>query len=134
MTARAAVHTLVSTDVEIGDIGVQNTYAANSVDSPPEELFVIIKWEPTTKAFKKRGIDRVTVWVHDRQRDYGRIDSVLARLKDLLPDAVHVAGTDGWTLTTADWLGEGPDLFDSGYQTVTRWAEFSVVSRYTASG
>ena len=137
MPARAAVQQLVALDPVLGNgpggIGVENVYAANSVDTPPEQLFIIIKWEPTTVVFKTTGTDRISVWVHDKDRDYTRIGQALERLKTILTDAVHVSGEDGWVLTTAEWRGESPDLYDGGYETVTRFAEFDVVSRYAPS-
>lgn len=132
MTARGALQTLLETDAELTALGVQAVYPTNAVDTPPEDFFLIIRWDPTTMAFKSVGSGRVQIWAHDRSRDYGRITDALKRLKDLLPATVHRAGADGWTLTTAEWLGEGPDLFDGGYNTVTRYADFTVVSRYTA--
>lgn len=132
MAARSAVHTLVSEDPTLAGIGVTNTYPSNSVDTPPEELFIVTRWEPSTVAFKQLGTDRVSLWVHDRQRDYGRIDLVIHRLKELLTSSVHLDGGDGWILTTAEYIGEGPDLADVGYGTITRYVEFTAVSRYTA--
>jgi hypothetical protein len=133
MPARAALQSLLEQDPILGeDIGVEAVYPTNAVDTPAEQLFIVIRWDPTTMAFKQVGADRCSIWVHDTQRDYGRITDALQRLKELLPATVHRAGEDGWTLTTAEWLGEGPDLFDGGYNTVTRYADFNVVSRYTA--
>lgn len=134
MTARAALQTLLETDPRLAEIGVTAVYPTNAVDTPPDDLFLVIRWDNTEKAFGAVGRDRVSIWAHDRQRDYGRIGECLDHLKDLLPAQIHLPGTDGYTLTTADWLGEGPDLFDGGYNTVTRYADFNVVSRYTASG
>lgn len=133
MAARAALQTLLEEDTELTEIGVEAVYPTNSVDTPGEELFIVIRWDATQVAFKNKGTDRCSIWVHDKQRDYGRITSCLERLKNLLPEQVHLAGEDDWTLTTAEWLGEGPDLFDAGYNTVTRYADFNVVSRYTPS-
>lgn len=133
MPARAAVHTLLEDDVDLQDIGSQAVYASNSVDTPAEEVFLIIKWETTTSAFKSRGRDRVSIWAHDRQRDYGRIDKLLHRVRELLTDTVQRAGGDGWTMTLAEWDGEGPDLVDGGFDTITRFADFTVVSRYTTT-
>lgn len=134
MPARAALQTLLEEDVELAEIGVSAVYPTNSVDTPAEDLFVVIRWDPTTRAFGATGSDRVQIWAHDTQRDYGRIAQVLERLKVLLPATVHLQGADGYSLTTAEWNGEGPDLFDGGYNTVTRYADFTVVSRYTAIG
>jgi hypothetical protein len=133
MTARAALHTLLSDDVELATIGVERVYPTNAVDTAPESCFVIVRWDPSTVAFKTTGPDRAQIWVHDVDRSYDRINAALHRIRELLTDTVHRAGADGWTLTTAEWLGEGPDLFDAGYSTCTRYADFTVISRYTAS-
>lgn len=134
MPARAALHTLLEGDVSLQTLGVQAVYSTNSVDTPKEGLFLVVRWDLTSAAFKNRGTDRFSIWAHDVRRDYGRINDVLRRLKDLIPAQIHLSGTDGYTLTTAKWLGEGPDLFDDGYNTCTRYADFQAVSRYTASG
>jgi hypothetical protein len=134
MAARAALQSLLEDDAELSNIGVTAVYPTNSVDTPPDELFLIVRWDPTNRVFGNRGQDRVQIWVHDKSKDYGRISLCLARLRELLPAVVHRAGADGWTLSTAEWAGEGPDLYDDGYGTVTRFADFVLVSRYTASG
>lgn len=109
-------------------------YPTNSVDTPGEDLFVVIRWDPTNAVFGVHGTDRFTVWVHDKQKDYGRITDCLNRLRDLIPAQTHLVGADGWVLTTAKWLGEGPDLYDGGYETLTRYADFQSVSRYASPG
>lgn len=129
MAARAALFKLLSEDNTLQSLGVENVYPTNAVDTPPEDCFLVIRWEPSTMAFKNVGSDRVSIWAHDRSRDYGRIDEVLQHLKELLPATIHLPGEDGQTLTTSEWLGEGPDLFDAGYQTVVRFVEFTVISR-----
>lgn len=134
MAARAALQSLLEADLRLQEIGVGAVYPTNTVDTPGEELFLVIRWEPTDVAFKNRGTDRVSIWAHDRQRDYGRISDILGHLRDRIPQEVHRPGADGWILTTAEWLGEGPDLFDGGYDTLTRYADFRVVSRYDTSG
>lgn len=133
MPARAAVQSLLESDVQLQNIGVEAVYGSNSIDTPKEDLFVVVRWEPTQLAFKKKGTDRCSIWAHDKNRDYTRIDKVLQRIKDLLTDTVHRAGGDGWTMTLATWNGEGPDLVDGGFHTVTRYADFTVVSRYTTT-
>lgn len=134
MSARAALQTLLEADQVLLDLGVGAVYPTNSVDTPAEDLFLIIRWDPSTKVFGTTGTDRFSIWAHDRQRDYGRIAEVLERLKNLVPAQVHLRGADGWVLTTADWLGEGPDLYDPGYETLTRYADFQGVSRYDSLG
>ena len=131
MTARAALFTLLAQDTALVALGVQAVYPTNSVDTPPEACFLILRWDAKDIAFGRTGVTRCTVWAHDRDRDYGRIAKVLQRVEDLLAGTVHRAGQDGWTLTQADYLGQGPDLFDSGYSTCTRYSDFQVVSRLT---
>jgi len=134
MSARAALQTLLEEDETLLDLGVGAVYPTNSVDTPAEDLFIVIVWQPTAAAFGSTGTDRFTVWCHDKQRDYGRINDVLAHLKTLVPEQVHLVGADGWVLSTASWLGEGPDLYDGGYETLTRYADFQGVSRYASAG
>lgn len=133
MPARAAVHELIENDLELESLGVEAVYGSNSIDTPAEKLFVVIRWDATPVAFKSTGADRCSIWAHDKNRDYTRIDKVLQRIKDLLTEAVHHEGGDGWTMTLASWNGEGPDLVDGGFHTVTRYADFTVVSRYTTT-
>jgi hypothetical protein len=134
VAARAALQTLLEEDPALLALGVGAVYPTNSVDTPQEDLFLIVRWDPTTAAFGKTGTTRFTIWAHDRQKDYGRINDVLDRLADLVPDQVHLSGADGWILTCATWIGEGPDLYDGGYETLTRYADFQGVSRYGGSG
>jgi hypothetical protein len=129
MAARAALYTLLDTDAELETLGVQAVYPTNAVDTPAEDCFLVVRWDPTTAAFGTVGADRVQIWAHDKDRDYGRIDSILRRLRQLLTAQVHLSGADGQTLVTAEWRGESQDLFDDGYQTVARYADFTAVSR-----
>jgi hypothetical protein len=128
MTARAAVQTLLENDSILSGIGVGAVYAANSVDTPPEDLFMTVHWDEQAWAFKQHGAETLVIWVHDRQRDFGRIDAAIKRMITIFEDAVHVAGADG-TLTSARWTGTSRDLFDDGYNTVTKNVSFAAVSR-----
>lgn len=134
VSARAALQTLLEANAALLQAGVQAVYPTNAVDTPQEDLFLVIRWDPTTKVFGSTGPTRFSVWVHDRQKDYGRINDCLRILRDLIPAQVHLPGADGWVLSTAEWLGEGPDLYDGGYNTVTRYADFQGVSRYDSPG
>ena len=128
MTARAAVQTLLETDLILGGIGVGAVYGAMSVDTPPEDLFLTVHWDEQNIAFKQHGPETLVIWVHDRRRDFGRIDAVIERMILILEDAMHLEGVDG-TLTTARWTGTSRDLFDDGYSTVTKNVSFAAVSR-----
>jgi hypothetical protein len=133
MAARAALHSLIEDDPTLLGLGVETVYSSNAVDTPSEECFIVVRWDSTEAAFKTVGRDRCSIWVHDKNRDYGRINEALRRIKDLLTDTTHRVGADGWTLTTAEWNGEGPDLLDNGFNTVTRFSDFTVVGRYSTT-
>jgi hypothetical protein len=136
MAARAAVQGLLEASLapggELRDLGFEAAYAGNSVDTPAENAFIIVRWEETPQAFGRTGKQRLTIWLHSRDRDYADIDTGLEVVKNLLESAVHLPGADGWTLTQADWRGDSQDLYDDGYETITRNSAFDVVSRYSA--
>jgi len=134
MSARAAVHQLVEDDLAPGqplaELGYTSVYASGDVDSPDDVMFIIIRWEGKDRRFATFGPERVSLWAHTRDLDYGDLDKALERFKHLLGGAVHVVGGDGWTLTQADWRGDSADLRDDGFGTLTRYAAFDAVSRY----
>lgn len=130
MSARAALQGLLEGDEVLQGLGLGAVYPTNSVDTPPEEFFAVIRWGTKTAAFGVTGDDRFQVWFHDRQKDYGRISDALRHIKTLVPAQIHLPGDDGWVLSTSVWLGESDDLYDGGYETLTRYADFRGVSRY----
>ena len=128
MTARAAVHRLLEEDPILASIGVSAVYGAMSVDTPPEDLFMTVHWDERNISFQQRGSETLVIWVHDRQRDFGRIDAAIERMITILEDVVHLSGDDG-ILTQARWVGTSRDLYDDGYNTVTKNVSFTAVSR-----
>lgn len=134
MAARAAVHSLLEDDLEPGqplaELGYTSVYASNSVDSPEDTMFLVIRWEAKDVAFSRRGPQRMTIWAHTRDLDYTDLDLALERIKDLVEAQTHRRGADDWILTQADWRGDSQDLRDDGFGTLTRHAAFDVVSRY----
>jgi hypothetical protein len=128
MTARAAVQMLLETDPVLETIGVGAIYGANSVDTPSEDLFMTVHWDERNVQFQQHGPETLVIWVHDRQRDFGRIDAAIERMIIILEGAVHLSGDDG-ILTMARWTATSRDLFDDGYNTVTKNVSFAAVSR-----
>ena len=130
MSARAALQTLLEEDAALQDLGLEAVYPTNAVDTPAEQFFAIIRWNPTEAAFGVSGVDRFQIWFHDREKDYGRITEGLRIVRSLVPAQTHLSGSDNWVLSTATWRGESDDLYDGGYETLTRYADFDGVSRY----
>lgn len=129
--SRAAFFTLLSTDPILSGI-FSAFYGSNSADDPPDQ-FVVIHWEdmPSGALSRERsfGPQIVTVWFHDHDRTYELVNAGIIRTKAILDAAVHVPGVDGWTITQCDWQGDSGDLWDDGYQTVTRNTSYRVVAR-----
>lgn len=130
MAARSPLLALLD-DAALSDLGFDRVYSSNEVDTPQEERFIVVRWaQPGERAYGTKAADRADIWFHDKNRTYGEIDLGIERLKAILKDAVHVVGPDGWVLTQAHWNGDGPDLRDDGFGTVTRWSSITVISRY----
>lgn len=137
MPARAALQSLLEADLATGqplaEIGFEAAYGSNAVDTPPEQRFIIVRWEDTTRAFGHHGPQRVTIWFHDRDQDYARIDAAIEHVKTRLAAVVHRYGADRWIMTQADWRGDSQDLIDDGFRTQTRNSGFDIVSRYDSA-
>lgn len=130
MPARTSLYQLLSNDAEIRALGAEAVYSSGGVDTPTEDCFIIIRWENQDEAFKRNGTAPVLVWIHDKQPNYDRIDEVERRVVALLRDAVHIHGSDGWTLTQAKVDETSGDLYDDGFTTCTRFVSATVSSRY----
>lgn len=129
MQPRGAIQKLLETDVQLA---LEAVYATNSVDTPAEHWFAVVTWGVSSPSYGTTGVERAQVWFHDTDHDYGRINRALTRLKQLLVATVGLEGADGIVLSVAEWNGEGPDLRDDGYGTVTRYGEFTAISRYAS--
>ena len=116
---RNAVFSLLSTDTALSDLGVKKVYASPALDTPPEEIFVVLSWQEVNAEFKDVGTQNLTVWVHNRQPDYRVINRIVARIKLLMISTFHRAGTDG-VFVQAQWTGEGPDVWDDGFRTYVK--------------
>ena len=129
--SRAAVYQLLGVDLAMNGYGINpNTvFQSNTVDDPPTRPFVIMRWGIKTSTFDIHGPQSLDIWAHDDRGDYSRIDSILHRAEVLLLNAAHLVGDDGYTLTSAEFVSCSEDLYDDGYQTITRYATFRVVSR-----
>lgn len=135
MTAREALARIIYEDAAMNELGFTQarTFAANSVDSPEQDQpFIVVNTDFTEKAFGGVGSTTVSYWVHwprAKGRDYSTIDNALIRIKEILLDAEHVAGSDGWILTAASWIDTSRDLVDESYNTLTKYITFRVANR-----
>ncbi|ABD58438.1 gp22 [Mycobacterium phage PBI1] len=138
--SRAAVLDALRADVALGQMLVPSNILTNySKEGPPNHLapgpFAVIRWGgKTIDPAVNRGPRDVNIWVHIPQRqstDYTRIDRILKRTKEIMLSLEDVAGADGAHLVSTRFLAESDDLVDPGFETITRYATFSVLSRST---
>lgn len=133
---RAVVYQLLASDAELVGLGLPegNIYASSAVDTPASWPFLILRWQERDVAHTDPELGDVggewllQLWAHDRGQDYMRIDALLERGRQLITGAAQYTAA-GETLVAARWAGDSPDLYDDGFRTVTKHADFQVVSR-----
>lgn len=133
--SRAAVYNLLVGDTQLSALGItaSTIFSVASMDTAPRtQPFVVLRWSNLNVRWNmanQRGKQNLQVWAHDHGGDYGRIVSVLDRVFDILTNASHIVGSDGYIMTQADWRGESEDLKDDGLKTITRNSAWEIVSR-----
>jgi hypothetical protein len=138
MTVRDLVYQTLAADSALAALGFadENIYANAAPDSPPETesgVWMVLNWgEELPGVTGQRGRTRTTVraltmWLYDRQRDYGTINSGLKRLLDIM-EALEQASTGAGMLTCATWQGDGVDGYDDVYQAVYRTSTYTIVA------
>lgn len=135
MTAREAYARLVYEDAEMQGLGfVQDrVWASNALDTPPRTYpFIVINVDLQQKVFGTTGADTVSYWVHipkEMGRDYALIDLALEQIKSLMTNVVHLAGSDGWSLTGGTWVDTSSDLTDEAFNTLVKFITFRAATR-----
>ena len=100
--------------------------AAESADDIKQWPAIIHRWGNIAKGVGSSKRQYVDIWVHDRNRDYTRIDAILKRIEFLFSQVGAEDAEEGW-VTQIDWQGSSPDLRDDGYDTITRNSTFLVI-------
>jgi hypothetical protein len=138
MAARAALATLIGSDPQINMFGFEQDYvfSSNATDSPPRDrCFVVINWGGIIRSAGGLRIYPASIWFHvpeEIEQDYARIDNAMMRIGELCNATEQIVGEDGWRLTAMSWVGDSPDLFDDGYNTLTRYAQVQCSCRNVA--
>ena len=92
--------------------------------APKVKPFLIIGLNPSLRPnVASATIGGMVITVHDEPGDYGRIDQVLSRVKQLFNNAVP--GEPGSTVV--EWLTDSQDLADDGYGTILRNSSYRLV-------
>lgn len=91
--------------------------------APKVKPFLIIGINPAFRSNVRTRVGGMVISVHDEPGDYGRIDQILNRVRDLLNNAVP--GEPGSTVV--EWLTDSQDLADDGYGTIMRNSSYRLV-------
>lgn len=136
--ARDAISSLISSDEDIRAYTVSGghlrVFGSSATDTPIRtDLFAVVTYGIEEPSFGTVAVSNVTVWVHmpkEIERSYRRVDPILDRIISLMAEATQVHGADGYVLSSASPRGKSADLYDDGYQTLTKSALFRVASYY----
>jgi hypothetical protein len=124
---RQLVFQAIINDSVMNSLGITDGSSFSvDVDTPETRPFLQLRWGRNNE-----GLDVVTrrdlvVWVHDHPGDYEKIDSIVLRLRALLPSLVPSSDGRGW-IAGVQWLGDSEDLTDDGHRTIARNSSFVLV-------
>lgn len=124
---RSLIFQAIVNDATLMGMGItEDGSFAVDMDTPQARPFLQLRWGRNDE-----GLDVVTrrnlvIWVHDQPGDYGRIDSIISRLRALILSLAAQPNVDGW-LMGAEWAGDSEDLTDDGHRTIARNTSFVLV-------
>ena len=124
---RALIMQAIINDPELNTLGIddENAFAVDT-DTPEYRPFLQLRWGRNNVGLDVATRRDLTIWVHDEPGDYGRIDSIILRLRALLPSLEGSSNGQGH-LMAAEWTGDSEDLADDGHGTIARTTSFSLV-------
>lgn len=126
MNIRSWFYSLVSNDAVLTDLlGAPPTtrvFPANTLNTTPNTPYAAYKLVVETPRIGSAKNAQLQVWVHDKPGDYGQIDTILARIKEVLTSQGHFDD-----FLEARWLDHSEDLFDEGTGTITRFSRYTII-------
>jgi hypothetical protein len=126
---RTLIFQAIIGDAVLNGLGITDASSfAIDVDTPATRPFLQLRWGANAIGLNKTAVTRrnLTIWAHDVPGDYGRIDSIILRLRALLPTLEGQSNGLGH-LMAAEWTGDSEDLADDGHETIARNTSFSLV-------
>jgi hypothetical protein len=126
---RALIFQAIIGDATLNSLGITSGSSfAVDVDTPRQRPFLQLRWGINDIGLNKTPVTRraLTIWVHDSPGDYGRIDTIILRLRALLPTLEGQSNGLGH-LMAVEWTGDSEDLTDDGHETITRNTGYSLV-------
>lgn len=124
---RVLIRSTIIGDSTLNGLGIDgdNSFAVD-VDTPQDRPFLQLRWGSNGVGLDTVTRRNLTIWVHDQPGDYGRIDSIILRLRSLLV-ALEGQSTGSGYVVAVEWTGDSEDLTDDGHKTITRNTSFSLV-------
>lgn len=139
--SRALIYSRLAEDASLQAMGVGKVESNWYSDVSPSrsECFLVLRWGEVENPQFDRGNHTVplTVWAHMPEevgRDFGGLQRMLNRVKDILTSIELEAGSDGYEVTSIRWQGMSGDFPDQGFKTSTKNALFSVLSHPIPTG
>jgi hypothetical protein len=83
--------------------------------TPNDYPFWVLVFEPITRPFPGVQIQEFALWLHDRPGSYARINAGLIAARAVLEGQVSEEGA-----IAIAWQNESRELYDPGWQTITR--------------
>lgn len=124
---RELLFSTITGDSTLQAFGItDNSSFSVDVDTPEYRPFLQLRWGRNDEGLDVVTRRTLTIWVHDEPGDYGRIDTIIYRLRQLLPTLEGSSNGLGHVVAV-EWTGDSEDLTDEGHNTITRWASFSLV-------
>lgn len=124
--------------LQTGDlVNDKRIYQASSLEGKPSDIvdpaeidrfpFIVYRLGPRTPGVMDDNIplterQALEVWAHDEGGSYKRIEAVLAELRPLLLLAPQTP-----PFVRAEWVEDGPELFDDGFGSITRWSRYQLI-------
>ncbi|AOE44828.1 head-to-tail connector protein [Gordonia phage Terapin] len=104
-------------------------YAMES--APRDGVFLILRWgaQDVTRAIRRGPVDLI-VWAHQPKEDstdYTLINRVLNRARDVLEAMPNTPGPDDIRVNDVAFQGNGGNLYDPGFQTITKNSVYRVL-------
>jgi hypothetical protein len=126
MGVRDEVWDALAHDSVLNSLGItsDNLYPGlMTPDSPPQDLFVVLRWGVTDRGPGRNAgsVENLSVWAYNRQTDYGPILDVLSRCRTVL---LGIRGPGA--IIQVDYRGDSEDLWDDGYRAVTRNSTYQI--------
>lgn len=132
--SRSYIYQLLKTDAHstapgsLGLIGLDpdNIYAAG-VDEPRGRRFLIMRYGERTPGVGLSNRTELVVWAYDRDKDHDYVEAMLVRVRTLLEGIEAQQTAEGW-ITSIQWTGNSPDLFDDAYRAVGINSGYQVIA------